>query len=220
MVGPPGPDGPAGPVVDLAELVTRVLDGPSRLGGVRLVGVDGPSGSGKTTLAGRLRAAFHRDPRRPRASVVHLDNLYEGWSGVAADRGHGTVSQRLREDLLDPLAAGRPGRWRRYDWHAAAFAEWHEVAEPDVLLLEGCGSVDPAYSAHLVLSIWVEAARELRTSRGLARGGVGTQANMSRWQAGEDALFGSRNTRALADLRVDGAPAVAHDPARQLVLLD
>lgn len=207
-------------MVDLAEVVAGVLEAPALLGEVRLVVVDGPSGSGKTTLAGRLRSAFRRDPRRPRTTLVHLDNLYEGWSGISADRGHGTVSRRLREELLDPLAAGRPGRWCRYDWHAAAFAEWHVVAVPDVLVLEGCGSVDPAYRARIALSIWVEAGRELRTRRGIERGGVGTQANLQRWQADEDALFAERETRTLADLRVDGAPGLLHDPDRQLVLLD
>lgn len=196
-----------------------MLDAPARLGGVRLVVVDGPSGSGKTTLAGRLRAALNRDPRRPRTVLVHLDNLYEGWTGLRDDRGHGTVSQRLRRDLLEPLADGRPGSWRRYDWHAAAFAESRAVAVPDVLILEGCGSADPAYAHWTGLSIWVEAPRELRTRRGLDRGGDGTVANMAPWQLAEDALFAERGTRARADLRVDGAPAVAHDPVHQVVLL-
>lgn len=207
-------------LVDLADLMNDVLGGPPRLGAAHLVVVDGPSGSGKTTLAERLCAAFEGAPRRSRTTLVHLDDLYEGWSGLRADRGHGTVSQRLLADLLEPLAAGRSGRWRRYDWSAAAFAEWHTVEPPDVLIIEGCGSADPGYRARTSLQLWIEAAPELRLRRGIERDGEVLRDHWRAWQREEDELFATRRTRALADLRVDGAPTVPHDPERQLALLD
>jgi uridine kinase len=207
-------------VVELSALAAEVLDSPAGLGRVRMVVVDGPSGSGKTTLAGRLQAALTRDPRRPRTALVHLDDLYEGWSGLHADRGHGTVSQRVRDDLLGPLARTGTGRWRRYDWHAGAFAEWHTVEHPDVLLIEGCGSADPAYAGVTTLSLWVETDRAQRLRRGIARDGAQMTAHWEQWQGEEDALFAARGTRARADLRVDGNPLVSHDPDRQLVLLE
>ena len=71
---------------------------PPRLGGTRLVCVDGPAGSGKTTFAGRLAAALGAD-----AVVVHMDDLYAGWTLTGA-------VARLRAGVLRPLADGRPGR--------------------------------------------------------------------------------------------------------------
>ncbi|MGH3988365.1 MAG: uridine kinase family protein, partial [Pseudonocardiaceae bacterium] len=97
-----------------AELAARVLAAPPALGAVRLVVVDGPAGSGKSTLAGRVAAALGG------AQVVHMDDLYEGWSGLDQ-----AVWRRLLAWVLEPLAAGRTGRYRRYDWPAGRFAEWH-----------------------------------------------------------------------------------------------
>ena len=42
-----------------------------------IVLVDGPSGSGKTTLATRLGTLL-------RLPVIHMDDFYPGWSGLAA----------------------------------------------------------------------------------------------------------------------------------------
>lgn len=223
MTDPGGAGGPgagAPRTVDLAELASDVLTGPPRLGRVHLVVVDGPSGSGKTTLAGRLLTAAATAEPGVRAALVHLDDLYEGWSGLHADRGHGTVSQRLLGDLLEPLAAGRSGRWRRYDWNASGFAEWHTVEPPDLLVIEGCGSADPGYRLRTSLQLWVEAAPELRLRRGIERDGEDLRDHWRAWQREEDGLFAARRTRAIADLRIDGAPTVPHDRGTQIVLLD
>lgn len=218
----PVPAPPAGPpgVLRLDDLAGTVLDAPPRLGPVHLMAVDGPSGSGKTTLAARVEAAFTRHPRRPRTALVHLDDLYEGWSGMRSDRGSGTVSTRLVADLLDPLRAGRAGGWRRYDWHAHAFAEWHAVPAADVVVLEGCGAADPAFDAWTSIRLWVEAPESLRTQRGLDRDGAQMTAHLGSWRVEEDAMFTDRRTRDRADLRVDGAPSTPHDPDLEVVLLD
>ncbi|MEK8229278.1 hypothetical protein NKG05_30305 [Oerskovia sp. M15] len=50
-----------------------------------------------------------------------MDDLYEGWAGLTAGVG------RLAEQVLEPLAGGRAGRYQRYDWTLGAFAEWHDV---------------------------------------------------------------------------------------------
>ena len=48
-------------------------------------------------------------------------------TGIMA-AGKSTVAQLLAERLLDPLAVGEVGRWRRWDWVADGWAEWHAVA--------------------------------------------------------------------------------------------
>src|SRR4051812_25251925 len=121
----------------VADAVAAVaLAAPARLGPVRLVVVDGPAGSGKTTFAGQLAAAA------PGTGIVHLDDLYEGWSGL-----EGSLWPRLSAQVLEPLRRGLPGRYQRYDWGLGAFAGWVDVPVPDLLVIEGCGSarrtVDP-----------------------------------------------------------------------------
>src|SRR5690606_19498388 len=76
--------------VSVADLARRVRESVPALGDVRLVCVDGPAGSGKTTLAGRLAEALDHAP------VLHLDDLYEGWSGLDGD-----LAPRLRAQVLD-----------------------------------------------------------------------------------------------------------------------
>ncbi len=186
----------------LGELVARVSSGTPRLGTVRLVCVDGPAGSGKTTLAGLLADALASTPPSWRTSVVHLDDLYEGWSGLDG------VGDRLEGQVLAPLGRGEPGRWQRYDWGAGAFAEWHDLPVPDVLIVEGCGSASRAVDDHAVLRLFVEAPPKLGLQRGLERDGEAMREEWVRWQVREAAHFATECTRERADVVVDGTAPV------------
>jgi uridine kinase len=191
--GRPLSTGPSS-AITVAALARRVLAAPARLGEVRLVCIDGPAGSGKTTLAGRLAAALGEG-----AAVVHLEDLYAGWTITGA-------VARLRAGVLRPVAEGRPGAYHRYDWAAERFAaELTTVPVRPVLLVEGCGSSPRSLDPWTTLRIWVEAPARLRIARGLARDGTGLQPQWRRWQATEAAEFTREDTRARADLRLDGA---------------
>lgn len=177
----------------LAALVERVRRGPARLGpdpAGRLVLVDGPAGSGKTTLAAQLGAALP-------AQVVHLDDLYEGWTGLLAG------VRRLEEDVLAPLAAGADGRYRRYDWHAGAYAETHEVPRAPALVVEGCGAGARRLAPLTTLLVWVEADDALRLERGLRRDGDAARDHWHAWMAQEREVYAAEATRERADVRLD-----------------
>jgi uridine kinase len=184
---------PEPPLTSFAELAEQVRAAPPRLGRTRLVCIDGPAGSGKTTFAGRLADALGRD-----ATVLHMDDLYDGWTldGAAA---------RLIADVLLPLADGRPGAFHRYDWVAERFDDVRTpVPVPDVLLVEGCGSCPRDVDPWTTLRIWVEAPPALRLQRGLARDGAVLEPEWRHWQRTEAAEFAREDTRARAELRVDG----------------
>jgi uridine kinase len=183
------------PVADaVPALAERVRTAAPRLGRTRLVCIDGPAGSGKTTLAGRLV-----DVLGPGAAVLHMDDLYAGWTPTGA-------VGRLAAGVLRPLAEGRPGAYHRYDWAAGRFAdEATAVPVPDVLVVEGCGSCPRTVDPWAVLRVWVEAPPELRLARGLARDGAALEAHWRRWQELESVMFTTEDTRGRADLRVDGA---------------
>lgn len=170
-----------------AEVLALLGDRRPALGGGHLVCVDGPAGSGKTTLAERIAE------RRPDAVVVHTDELLEGWAGLP--RLAATVAA-----LVEPLRSGRPGRWRRWDWHAARWAEWHEVAPGGLLVLEGVGSWSPAIAPWVGALVWLEAPHDVRRERGLSRDGEAFAPYWDQWAADEVVLFDALRTRDHADI--------------------
>lgn len=154
--------------------------------------MDGPSGSGKTTLAGLLGAALD-------APVLHLDDVYPGWDGLAQ------AVPLLRAGVVAPLLAGRDASYRRWDWERDEPAELVPVGRPPVLVVEGVSSGARAIAAHAVLLVWVEAPRDLRLRRGIARDGETYRPHWERWAAQEQVHFAAEDTRARADVIVDGA---------------
>ncbi len=189
----------AAPVLE--RLVRRVHDAPPRLPGpgaaepwrrTRLVCVDGPAGSGKSTLATQIAVELV-------CQVVHLDDLYEGWE-AGPDGG----ARRLREWVLDPFVDGRPGRYRRYDWVADAYAEEHVVERAPFLVVEGCGAAARQVDRWTSLRVWVEADDTERLRRGLDRDGDGAREHWVRWMEDEAAHYAREQTRDRADIVLDG----------------
>lgn len=186
----------SGPVDAAGTVAGRVLAGPARLGPVRLLAVDGPAGSGKTTFAARVADAVRTAGAR--ATVLGLDDLYDGWAGL-----DGTLWPRLRAQVLEPLRRGRAARYQRYDWAAGRLAGWVDLDVPDVLVLEGCGSARRAVDALATLTVWVEADDDVRLARGLARDGAHERSHWLAWMALERAHFAREGTRGRADVRLD-----------------
>jgi uridine kinase len=199
-------------VEKFADLGVRVMARPARLGPVRLVAVDGPAGSGKTTFAARLAHAL----RSAGADVaeIHTDDLLEGWADIE------TYWPRLEEQILRPFAAGRPARYRPYDWVRGRFDDaWHDVPVPDVLVLEGVTSARTAGEPLRSLAVLVHADPDLRLARGIERDGESLREHWLRWMADEDRHFADEATAARVDLLVDGAPTLPHDPETEYVRL-
>ena len=129
-----------------------------------------------------------------------MDDLYDGWSGL--DRVAGQL-----ESVLRPLAAGRPGAYRRYDWTAGAYAETVEVGVPGpggLLVLEGVGSGSRVCADLHTVLVWIEAPVDTRLERGLARDGEALREHWLAWQIAEQAHFERDGTRLRADLVLDG----------------
>lgn len=183
----------AGPVLD------RLLARSPTLGSGRLLCVDGPAGAGKTTLAAAVADLV------PGAQVVHVDDLLAGWQGLPGLAGR-------FEDLLGPLAGDRPGSYVRWDWVAGGWAETVPVRPGPLLVLEGVGSGAAAYADLRTLLVWVQAPHDLRMRRGLERDGDAFAPHWERWAAAEAALFAREDTRARADVLVDGRDGTLLDP--------
>lgn len=201
---------PAVPVIETFAVLARVVMGRRpRLGTVRLVAVDGPTGAGKSTFASRLARELPVD-----TAIVPTDAFLDGWAEPLS------VWPALRSDVLDPLAAGRPGAYRAYDWTLRRFgAQEIAVAVPAVLILEGVTSACAAVRAELSLAVFVIGDAAVRMERTLARDGTDIEAALRNWQAAETMYFRAERTADVADVVVDGTTDLRHDPEREYVCL-
>ncbi|MFG1628624.1 uridine kinase [Kribbella sp. NPDC049227] len=191
-------------------LLDNVQAAPPRLGRTRLIGVDGPAGSGKTSLAAKIQA--RAEARGLRTGIIHMDDLYDGWTGAV--RGFGL----LRDHVLQRIADGREGRYRRYDWHLGAYAELHVVpVTVELLVVEGVTSCDRDADRWQSLRLWVETSNEVRLDRGIARDGEALRDHWLEWMRWERDHFAEQETRSRAHVIVDGDPALPHDPALEII---
>ena len=183
-------------------VVDLVLSRKPTCGSTRVLAVDGPAGSGKTTLGGRvcdeLTSLGHQ------AVLVHMDDLYDGWTALEGSRGD-DLAHRVVSQILAPLSRHEPPRWQRFDWYADRFDRWESFDPPAVLVVEGCGSGARDYDAYSTVIVWIEADRDERIRRGVARDGAQVLERWLAWMESEQAHFAHHETRERADLRLTTA---------------
>lgn len=180
------------PHQSLESLARELAALPPSLGPVRLVGIDGHAGSGKSTFAGRLAEALGGAP------VLHLDDVatheeFFGWE------------ERLRAQVLEPLAAGRPARWAPYNWVERRFGPERVLEPPPVLLVEGVGAGRRALRPHLARLLWMETPRAQSWLRGRNRDGRELSDFWDGWERAERAErahFSDDPSRPFADALV------------------
>ncbi|MCD2442394.1 ATP-binding protein [Agromyces sp. SYSU K20354] len=147
-----GRDGVATPAVAAIVSAVRGRRTP-------IVLIDGPSGAGKSTLADALVEAWPGTA----PTLVRLDDVYPGWSGLDA------AGEHLARTLVPPLLRGGVGRWRRWDW-AAGRPGAVEMSRPgNALVIEGCGAFTAGRAASRAVRVWVEASDRVRRQRALDR---------------------------------------------------
>ena len=162
-----------GHVTAVVEAVRAAAPPP---GGTVVVAVDGRSGSGKTLLGRAVAAALD-------APVVHLDDVYPGWDGLA----DGVAL--LTTDLLEPVARGEAGTYRRWDWMRSRPGRVVPVPRAPVLVVEGCGTLVEPAARHATVRVWVDAPDDVRKRRALARDGETYAPHWDRWAAQEDLAY-------------------------------
>ena len=206
----------------LREALARVAARSLADGGAPVVVIDGRSGSGKTTLATAVAAYLDQRLRRgagdPAAEpgpvsvgaydrvtsvgdvqVAHLDDWYEGWSGLAAATA--TTARILTGDR-DSDSDG--ATYRRWDWVADRPMEGDDAtvrldrARP--LVIEGAGSLSPATANAADLAIWVDAPADERKDRALDRDGDTYRPYWDMWAAQEEQHVNDLHPQELADV--------------------
>jgi hypothetical protein len=183
-------------VIKNGRLLEQVRGGQPGLGAVRVVAVDGPSGSGKSVLAGRI--AGHLRSAGLRTAVVPTDD-FATWDDPVS------WWPRLVAGVLNPLAGGRPGRYRRVEWPAGIPRLGAEVPVDvaDVLVLEGVSAGRRSVRPRLSVLIWCEHPHPgQRLERAVARDGEACREPLRAWQRFETGWFAVDGTQVAADFHV------------------
>jgi len=182
------------------ELVLIRLDAVPRTDGRSLIAIDGPSGAGKTTLSTQLA-------HRLAAQVVQVDDFYRSTSErTVADRaetGWEFDLGRLKEQVLVPLSAGRPGSYQRYDWPTDHLADWREV-HPGIVFVEGVYSLRSDLRGFYSFSIWVACNPATCLGRMLEREDSRPILQLEYWMAEEASYLASQRPDSAANIIVAG----------------
>jgi len=175
----------AGPVLDRVAALTAVR--PAGRVFV-LVGIGGHGASGKSTLARSI----------PGAQIVGTD---EFWDGAEFELS------RLRAEVLDPVLRGEPAEYRGFSWELQRpSAEPRLVLPQGVIVIEGVCALHVLFRDAYDLRVWVDAPRELRLARGIARDGEGARALWEqRWMPSEDRYVARDDPVSAAHIVVDGS---------------
>jgi uridine kinase len=155
--------------------------------GLYLVGIGGRGGSGKSTLARSFLGA----------QVVGTDEFWDGSDFELT---------RLRREVVDPLLSGEEARYRGFDWTAQRpFDEERAVRPEGVVVVEGVCALHRSLRDAYDLRIWVEAPREVRLARGVARDGEAARSTWEEvWIPNEDRYVERDDPVSAAHLIVDG----------------
>lgn len=138
---------------DLTARARALRAVPPSCGPVRLIAVDGHAGSGKSTFADRLAAALDGAP------VLRLDDL-------ASHRHLFEWTERLTEQVVEPLSRGAYAHYRAYDWTARRFDAPRALPPAPVVVMEGVGAGRRELRPYLARLFWMDRGAEESWERG------------------------------------------------------
>ena len=150
------------------------------------VGIGGHGGAGKTSLA---RAV-------PGAEIVSTDEFWDGREFELS---------RLRREVFDQLVSGQTARFASFDWVAKEARGERVVVPEGIVVVEGVCALHRLFRDDYDLRVWIEAPRDVRLERGVARDGEAARSTWEEiWMPMEDRYVERDDPVAAADLIVDG----------------
>ncbi len=179
-----------------ARPVLDLIDAALRESPCVLVGIGGRGAAGKSRLAGMIGGA----------QVVCTDEFWDG---------EGFDIARVGGEVVEPLAGGRAARFDSYDWTARQPRGPREIEPVGVIVVEGVCALHRVLRDAYAVRVWVEASREVRLARALARDGNGSRRMwVDRWIPSEERYIARDDPIGCAHLVLENDEAEAHDAAR------
>lgn len=183
---------------DLSAVRAAIENSDALCGDTKIVTIDGPAGSGKTTLANELADELKTSDGV--ISVVHMDELYEGWDDALGQK----LFDRIEAWILAPIRNGLSPKFLKYDWHQGKYVSWSDLSLTPVVIIEGVGAGHSALRKFVSQAIWVEADDDLLLDRVVQRDGEGVRDEMLIWKARERSYFELNDVKNAAQFHLQG----------------
>jgi uridine kinase len=166
------------------------------------VAIDGPCASGKTMFAARLHDRFG-------GNVLHMDDFFLRPEQRTPERfiepGGNVDHERFEAEVLKPLAAGEPVRYRPWDCRTGDFATSRIIEPAPLTVVEGSYSMHPALRGYydLMICLAIDPTEQLRRLE--ARNPRMLRRFIDEWIPLENRYFELTDTQEGADLLIDTA---------------
>ncbi|HWI02188.1 MAG TPA: hypothetical protein VNT27_17810, partial [Propionibacteriaceae bacterium] len=135
-----------------AEAAAWVRDRLTGLTGTRWVGIDGLGAAGKTSFAAEIAALV------PEAHVIHVDDF-------ARPSVRGWERARFVTEVVEPLLAGRPASYSRWDYLTDERRGWADVPPGVPVIVEGVSATDNRVPVPWDITVWLDAPEAVRRRR-------------------------------------------------------
>jgi uridine kinase len=172
-----------------------------------IIGIDGHGGSGKSTFARTLQKLRPAD-----IQVIEMDDFYlpsearKNGDDSPLQIGGDFDWQRLRDQVLLPLSRAENASYQRYDWDSDTLAEWHDVKNDGIVIIEGIYSTREELRDFYDYTIWVDCSYETRLQRGIERDGEEARDKwVNEWMPKEDIYVKTQKPHEKSNMLVEGS---------------
>lgn len=169
-----------------------------------VVGIDGGSGAGKTSLAQHLQQEL------PNVTIIATADFMVPLSQQAQSHykkiGGEMDWQRLKEQVLIPLAMNKAAKYWCYEPAEPMTQQWKEVPPQGIVIVEGIYSTRLELAPYYDLKIWVDAPKHIRLARNIAKDGHQTKAYWEQEQLPQEQYYIDEHLpHKYADMLLDGS---------------